>query len=160
MKSLIILLLATTTASGGSVIEDVMHLAAYYNPEASIRAVDTSYSDISKDTLGDIVKEFKRLLSRASKQLNSDVFDCDDFARVFKSVVALQGLNDGKNYACAVIGVKQAKPFGGVPSEGNALHMLNLIIVEGVPMVLEPQTFKATSIFTYPNKKQILEVNF
>ena len=159
MKLLSLILITAATAHA-SIVEDVMFLAKHYNPTAQIRAVDTEYSDISTDALKEIAKEFSRLLSRADKRGNPAVFDCDDFARVFKSVVALQGLKDGKNYACAVIGVKQIKAFGGVPREGNALHMLNLIILEGTPIVLEPQTLQTANLFKYPNNKQIIEVNF
>lgn len=137
-------------------VEDVMVYVKERNTEANIRAFDSTHYSIDKATFKAIAATFLELLSQSD--LNHEVFDCDDFALVFKSVVSLQGLKDGKNYACGILGVKQTHAFAGVPK--GELHQLNIIILEGAAIVVEPQAMQGIHLTKYKNQNDIIELTF
>lgn len=157
---LLALIAITASSLSASIVEQTMVQIKALNPQASVRALDYTHYSMDGKTLNSICKEFRRLLSRAGGKDSVDGFDCDDYANVFKAVVSLQGLKDGKNYACGVLGVVHKKPFGDIPTAGNSLHMLNLIILDGKPTVFEPQTLRGVTLAKYPNRTSIIEVTF
>ena len=106
----------------------------------------------------DARKDHSRAMRQYAPTTNSknELFDCDDYAFTFKSSVSYYGLMMGNNYLCGVLIVKQAKAFGGVPAVGY--HALNVILLDGVLYVLEPQTYKLTPLSEYPNRDNIINL--
>ena len=85
---------------------------------------------------------------------NGRKFDCDDYAFTFKAMVSYHSLMMGKNFQCGVITVRQVRAFGGTSAGGY--HALNIILVDGELWVLEPQTYKVTPLYKYPNRGNIM----
>jgi hypothetical protein len=56
--------------------------------------------------------------------------------------------------------VKQTEAFGGVPSAGNAVHMLNIVLLNDELVVLEPQTLKSVPLVDYVNSNSIMDISF
>ena len=138
--------------SASGMIEQVFEM----NPEADVHIYDHVYHSISKHELGNVIAEHARRIKRFGRSDRYRHFDCDDYTVTFKAVVALHSLFRGKNFACGIMVVKQQHTFAGIKGGDDVYHALNLILVDGVPTVLEPQNYKQVPLSEYPNRKFIL----
>lgn len=155
MKHLITLLIFSSVSFAFDVT-DTINLSKAYSPDLKAIAYDSHFDSLTSKQFTEAKKEFNSLMSRHRK--NSEVFDCDDFARTFQVVAKLLNLKYGKNFAVGLLGVNQTKPALGVSGSGQ--HMLILIVVDDTPLVYEPQTNKSCTLFSYPNKKNIQQIIF
>lgn len=163
MKFITLLSLYVASSAFAIPHEEITATLREMNPTANIRAYDPEYHSVDAQTLQKIRIETQRLINKRNIMRNQNAlrfFDCDDFARVFQSIFALQSLQYNRNYLCATIVVRNYYSFGGIPSRGNPIHMLNLIMLEGVLYVVEPQTMKSVPLSEYPNRNNIIEVTF
>ena len=160
MKKLIsiIALIALATAAQGMDYKEVYGSIKQHSNGAAVGVYDPSYASMSEGLLKKIIGDHYRALRLYAPKLFSgnELFDCDDYAFTFKSSVSYYGLMLGNNYLCGVLIVKQAKAFGGVPAVGY--HALNVILLDGVLYVLEPQTYKLTPLSEYPNRDNIISL--
>ena len=162
MKTLVLLSLAAASlhAISHKDLEFEVHLV---DPDAPVKMYDREFDDMDSRSLMFARVAFQKLINKSQIVRVPEFpskFDCDDFARVFQSVVALQSLKDNRNYACGTLVVKHKHAFGGIPTRGNAIHMLNIVYLNGVLMVVEPQTLKSIPLSEYPNKDYIIEITF
>ena len=160
MKKLIsiIALIALATAAQGMGYKEVPAIIKQHSKGADVNVYDASYTSMSEGLLREIVKDHSRAMRKYAPLLlaKKDLFDCDDYAFTFKATASYYSLMMGRNYLCGVLIVKQAKAFGGVPAVGY--HALNVILLDGVLYVLEPQTYKLTPLSEYPNRDNIINL--
>lgn len=157
MKKLISIITLTAmgaVAHGADHIE-VSGQIKQYSPKADIHIYDASYTSVNERELSFIIADHFGMIRRYATLVEvNEQFDCDDYAFTFKSIVSCYGSLFGSNYECGVITVKQVKGFGGVPAGGY--HALNIILLDGVLNVLEPQTYQFAPLSEYPNRDNIL----
>ena len=157
MKKLIAILTLTvvSAAAYGVPFTDVFTIIRHYSSNADLHVYDTSYDSANKNVLGSVMSDHFGMMRRYAKLQDENIlFDCDDYAFTFKSMVSCYGLMLGENYLCGVLTVKQEKEFGGVPAGGY--HALNIMLVNDVLIVVEPQTYKYTPLAEYPNRGNII----
>ena len=162
MKTLVLLSLAAASLNAIS-YNDLSFEVRLVNPDAPIKMYDRAFDDMDSRSLMFARVAFQKLVNKSKIVRVREFpakFDCDDFARVFQSVVALQSLKDNMNYACGTLVVKHKHAFGGIPTRGNAIHMLNIVYLNGELVVIEPQTLKSVPLSEYPNKDYIIEITF
>jgi len=159
MKKLIaiILLTAVSSVTYGVVPATRICLDVWkYSQDADVHIYDTEYDSMGLETLKEIKVDHKAMGRKYAPgfSFKSRKFDCDDHAFTFKTIVSYYGLMMGKNFQCGVIMVKQVKAFGGVPAGGY--HALNIMLVNDVLIVVEPQTYEYTPLAEYPNRGNII----
>ena len=157
MKKLITIITLTvvSAAAYGVPFTDVFKIIKHYSSSADLHVYDTSYDSANRGVLGNVMADHFGLMRRYAKLNKANVlFDCDDYAFTFKAMVSCYGKMLGDNYLCGVLTVKQEKEFGGVPAGGY--HALNVILIDGVLNVLEPQTYEYTPLAEYPNRGNII----
>lgn len=154
-KLLLLLILATITITmRGAESLEIGGQVKQYSPMASINIFDPIYTSMNMRVLDSAISDHFGMMRRYSPlSEDNDLFDCDDYAFTFKAIVSCYGSMLGRNYECGVIIVEQEKAFGGIPAGGY--HALNIIMVDGVMNVLEPQTYEFTPLSEYPNKHKI-----
>ena len=159
MKKLIsiITLTAIAAAAYGMDYKEVYGIIKQYSKGADVHVYDPSYTSISERTLSYVIADHFGMMRRYAKlKEENELFDCDDYAFTFKAMVSCYGMMFGKNYECGVLTVKQEKAFGGIPAGGY--HALNVILIDGVLNVLEPQTYEFTPLSEYPNRDNIMDL--
>lgn len=156
----LIILLFTASSALAIPYNKIAEAITEMSPEADIKAYDHYFDSISSKNMARVIVETQRLIHKSSVKRNKamkNLFDCDDFARVFKSVFALQSLQDNRNYMCATIVVRNEQPFGGISAKFNPIHMLNLVLLGDTLYVIEPQTMKSVPFSDYVNRHSIIE---
>ena len=162
MKTLIIISLIIASTAHGITREDLIKKVLEVTPNISVRAYDLDYVSHTSKSFSKTRVEYQKLLHKASvnKFFKTPVFDCEDYARLFRVSSSLQIIRDNLNYACGTLMVKQTAAFGGVPSEGNTVHMLNIVLLNDELVVLEPQTLKSVPLVDYVNSNSIMDISF
>ena len=86
---------------------------------------------------------------------NSEAWDCDNFAMLYKSLASISAYkgNGNADSAVGLVTVLQINEFGAVPSGG--LHMLNIVFTSKNWYIFEPQTGEFIELHKYPNQKYI-----
>ncbi len=113
----------------------------------------------------------KTFLPRYRKTLNSlrvrggaESFDCDNFAELFRSELAVESYLAGYaslgEVACAIAVVNQRRSFGRVLSSRNSLHSVVVVRTDEGWKVIEPQTLRVASLDDYPNRMGIEALYF
>jgi hypothetical protein len=113
---------------------------------------DASYVRVKHDYFLEFNKWFIGATKRFYRKDLGDGYDCDNFAHLYKSLLATAAYkNSSKREVLAgVIFVAQREAFGGIKG-GEYNHALNLIGTEKGWFVIEPQTGKMCELKDYPN---------
>jgi hypothetical protein len=159
MKKLLLLLTlaAIVITLRGADHSEIRGQIKQYSPKASLNIFDPTYTSVNMRILDDAIQDHFGMMRRYSALKDENkLFDCDDYAFTFKAIVSCYGSMLGSNYECGVITVKQEEAFGGIPAGGY--HALNIILIDGVMNVLEPQTYEFTPLSEYPNRKHIYDL--
>lgn len=128
--------------------------------------VNSSYQPIEEAWLrSNFLPKFKLMVQRLRMKSSAEGFDCDNFAELFRSELAVENHLAGRSslgeVACGVLVVEQRKAFGRVLSMGRGgLHSLVLVRTDMGWMVIEPQTLRLASLDEYPNTGNIQQVYF
>lgn len=157
MKKLIsiITLTAIAAAASGMDYRELYGRIKQQSGGADTHVYDPDYTSISEQGLKQVmIDHFGMTRQYAPLGKKNELFDCDDYAFTFKAMVSYHGRMFGRNFGCGVLTVKNEKAFAGVPAGGY--HALNVILLEGVLYVLEPQTYEYTPLFAYPNRDNII----
>jgi len=155
---LLSILLAAASMSHAMSADEMIVKVLEYSPSANIISYDYAYHSISNYELGNVIAEHARRIKRFGSSGKRRLFDCDDYAITFKAVTALHSLFRGKNFACGVLVIKQQYTFAGLKGGDNVYHAINLVLVDGVPMVIEPQNYKKVPLSEYPNRAFIMDL--
>ena len=114
--------------------------------------------------VGSFLPKFKKMVGQLKINRNDESFDCDNFAELFHSELAVEnhlaGLSGRGEVACGVILVQQQNPFGRVMSRPKGAHSLIMVRTENGWRVIEPQTLQVATLEKYPNRKNIENVYF
>ena len=153
---LLSILLAAASLSYAMNTDEMVEQVVEMNPGVDVHIYDYVYHSISEYELGNVIAEHARRIKRFGRSDKYRHFDCDDYAVTLKAVVALHSLFRGKNFACGIMVVKQQHTFARVKGGDDVYHALNLILVDGVPMVIEPQNYKRVPLSEYPNRTFII----
>jgi hypothetical protein len=160
----ILILISTLIASAAHAItnEDLIQKVLDISPNIVVRTYDHNYASHTSKSLNIVRIEHKKLLEKytSKSSFRNFVVDCDDYARIFQATSSFRIFRDNLNYACGIMVVKHLKPFGGIRAEGNAVHMLNIVLVNNELVVIEPQTLKSVPLEDYANKDTIYYINF
>tara|TARA_R110002049_G_scaffold297543_1_gene486709 strand:- start:93 stop:581 length:489 start_codon:yes stop_codon:yes gene_type:complete len=162
MKTLILISIIIASTAHGITREDLIQKVSEVTPNISVRAYDLDYASHTSKSFSKTRVEYQKLLHKASvnKFFKKPVFDCEDYARLFRVSSSLQIIRDNLNYACGTIMVRQTSAFGGVPSVGNAVHMLNIVLLNDELVIVEPQSLKSVPLVDYVNKDSIMDISF
>lgn len=157
MKKLIAITALACLASATYAVEytDIYKTIKQYSSNADVHIYDVSYQSINKQSLRHVIRDHSKLVGKYKRLKGGDqLFDCDDYAFTFKAMVSCYSLLLGANYECGVITVRQVVKFGGMPAGGY--HALNLVLMDGVLVVIEPQTYLYAPLSEYPNRNNII----
>jgi len=127
---------------------------------------NSSYQPIEEGWLrSNFMPKFKMLIKRLRMKSSSEGFDCDNFAELFRSELAVENHLAGRSslgeVACGVLVVEQRRAFGRVLSmRSGGLHSLVIVRTDCGWMVIEPQTLRLASLDEYPNASTIQQVYF
>lgn len=155
---LLSILLAAASMSHAMNTDEMIVKVLEYSPGANIISYDYTYHSISEHELGNVIAEHARRIKRFGSSGKRRLFDCDDYAITFKAVTALHSLFRGRNFACGILVVKQQYTFAWIKGGDDMYHALNLILVDGIPTVIEPQNYKQVPLSEYPNRSFIIDL--
>ena len=155
---LLSILLAAASLSHAMNTDEMIVKVLEYSPNANIILYDNVYHSISEHEFGNVIAEHSRQIKKFGRSNRRRLFDCDDYAITFKSVTALHSLFRGKNFACGILIVKQQYTFAWIRRGDDVYHALNLVLVDGIPTVIEPQNYKQVPLSEYPNRAFIIDL--
>tara|TARA_R110000772_G_scaffold25889_1_gene67197 strand:+ start:273 stop:758 length:486 start_codon:yes stop_codon:yes gene_type:complete len=156
LKKLIAITALACLASVAQGIEfiDIYKTIKEYNSSTDIHVYDQRYQSANRDKLVQIINDHEKLMRKYTKPtFLPQKFDCDDYAFTFKAIASWHSLMRNSNYLCGVITVKQEKAFAGIPAGGY--HALNIMLIDGALLVIEPQTYGFIPLSEYPNRNRI-----
>jgi hypothetical protein len=117
---------------------------------------DPYYLPVKYDSLVEYTKWFDSFIF--TNDINAgddyDVFDCDDYAQMYKTLIVARPFFSMNHYP-PLVGILVAHIFtewGGVRPQENPYHMLNFAYTEKGMMVIEPQSGKIGKLKDYPNR--------
>lgn len=165
-KTLILGLILASIASSifasakSSSFNTTLMLLDFYSPDARITSVDVENESMTANELYYIINEYNKLLKEHDLSYRDDVFDCDDFARLFQTVTTLANVVYNKQFACGFVALEHVESWGGIQGGEGYYHAVNIIILEGVACIIEPQNFEIIQLIKYPNRENIISIDF
>lgn len=126
--------------------------------------MSTAYQPVEEAWLkNDFLPKFQLIVKRLRMKSNTEGFDCDNFASLFKAQLQMENHLAGNSalgeVACGILVVQQKKSFGRVMAN-RQLHSLIVIRTENGWQVIEPQTMRVASLEKYPNRNTVESVYF
>lgn len=124
----------------------------------------TAYQPVEEAWLkNNFLPKFQMIVKRLRMKSTSEGFDCDNFAKLFKSELEVENRLAGNSslgeVACGILIVNQQKSFGRVLASRD-LHALILVRTENGWRVVEPQSMRIADLDRYPNRTEIQSVYF
>lgn len=121
---------------------------------------DKYYNSLTMSQFDRIIISWKNYIREKGIQYIYDLYDCDNYANAFKAFVELSNFSFKKNIAVANFSVENVKTFAFVQGRPKTYHMLNMVLVNDEIYVVEPQNGVDIKLSKYPNKNNIIEVEF
>ncbi len=127
--------------------------------------MSTAYQPVEEAWLkNDFLPKFQLIVKRLRMKSNTEGFDCDNFATLFKAQLQMENRLAGNSalgeVACGILVVQQKKSFGRVMANNRQLHSLIVIRTENGWQVIEPQTMRVANLDKYPNRNTIDSIYF
>ena len=135
-------------------------VTVFKNPFKVVQIRDRFYHYATKDEFNEIRKAWAKYRFDKNLHYIFDIYDCDNYANSFKAFVETYNLKYKKNIAIGKVVVQNVNDFAFIKGSINSYHMLNVIYVDGEPIMFEPQNDIFVKFNKYPNKKYILEIEF
>jgi hypothetical protein len=104
---------------------------------------------------------FRRLAQPLKIGYVDEAWDCDNYARCFVAFADLVALQGGETRGTICVGwatVFNSRPFGGAPAGGA--HAIVIVGTSQGLYVIEPQSGAMAPLHQYPNRDELVEINF